>query len=73
MNYADDECICAPGEFVYNGCMYSFLRTCGQCGGVFGSNHCRHDGVQRPSHCCGWMAEGTQTPLQFLGWNDGPP
>lgn len=45
-----------------------YTRTCGSCGCVWGSNHCKHDVVQNPCPECGWRLAGRRTPMELIGF-----
>lgn len=45
---------------------WHYHRECPSCGGEWGALHCRHDGVQWPCSHCGWIIEGSRTPIELL-------
>lgn len=65
-----DECDCPEPTSEES---WQYRRVCALCGAGFGSNHCPHDGVQKPCPTCGWIEPGKRTPLQFLGLREPPP
>ncbi len=62
-----DECNCEfdPYEDGDPEESWHYKRTCENCGRVWWSLHCRHDGVQNPCPSCGFT-HGRPTPLERL-------